>query len=100
MDTNLWINREACLSNISRQSYIVINGIDYVCRESILKKVRRLPAIEAQPKIHAKWQHIGGDEWSCTACGNVISTEGSWEHPYQKHCDECGAKMDGGDPHV
>lgn len=41
----------------------------------------------------AKWIHLGGDEWACSACGNVISTEGSWEKPTQKHCDECGAKM-------
>ena len=42
---------------------------------------------------HAEWIHIGGDEWACSACGNVISTEGSWEKPTTKYCDECGAKM-------
>ena len=42
-----------------------------------------------------EWVHIGGDEWRCPACGNVIFTEGSWEKPTQKHCDECGADMRG-----
>lgn len=42
-----------------------------------------------------KWGHLGGDEWVCTSCGNVIYTEGSWEKPTQKFCDECGADMRG-----
>ena len=45
---------------------------------------------------HGRWQHLGGDEWSCTVCGNIIYTEGSWEKPTSKYCCECGAKMDGG----
>lgn len=40
-----------------------------------------------------RWEHLGGDEWFCTACGHVITTEGSWERPWQKYCEECGAKM-------
>lgn len=41
-----------------------------------------------------KWAHLGGDEWCCSSCGNVIHTEGSWEKPGKKYCEECGAKMD------
>lgn len=41
-----------------------------------------------------KWIHLGGDEWCCRSCGNVIYTEGSWEKPRKKYCEECGAKMD------
>lgn len=41
-----------------------------------------------------KWIHLGGDEWCCKSCGNVIYTEGSWEKPRKKYCEECGAKMD------
>lgn len=41
-----------------------------------------------------KWIHLGGDEWCCRSCGNVIYTEGSWEKPKKKYCEECGAKMD------
>lgn len=41
-----------------------------------------------------KWVHLGGDEWCCSSCGNVIHTEGSWEKPGKKYCEECGAKMD------
>lgn len=46
-----------------------------------------------------KWIHDGNDEWHCSCCGNVISTEGSWEHPLseqqeQRYCFFCGAKME------
>lgn len=47
------------------------------------------------PVVYARWEHLGGDEWCCTACGNVITTEGSWEKPTKKYCDECGAYMGG-----
>lgn len=46
--------------------------------------------------VHGRWGHLGGDEWLCTACGFVITTEGSWDKPTQKYCEDCGAKMDGG----
>lgn len=44
-----------------------------------------------------KWIHLGGDEWCCSSCGYVISTEGSWEHPIDTdalYCKHCGAKME------
>ena len=44
---------------------------------------------------HGTWEHLGGDEWCCSDCGHVITTEGSWEKPTKKYCEECGAKMDG-----
>lgn len=50
---------------------------------------------DAVEVVHAWWEHLGGDEWCCTACGEVITTEGSWEKPTKKFCNECGAKMDG-----
>ena len=45
---------------------------------------------------HGEWKHIGGDEWVCSECGHVITTEGSWEHPLSTgayHCENCGADM-------
>ena len=42
-----------------------------------------------------EWMHLGGDEWCCSACGDVIHTEGSWEKPTKKYCSECGARMEG-----
>lgn len=45
---------------------------------------------------HGRWAHLGGDEWCCPVCGFVITTEGSWDKPTKKYCEDCGAKMDGG----
>lgn len=58
------------------------------------KLLAKLPTAEVALVVHGRWEHLGGDEWCCTACGNVITTEGSWEKPTKKYCDECGAKMD------
>ena len=49
------------------------------------------------PVVHTRWAHLGGDEWCCPVCGFVIATEGSWDKPTKKYCEDCGAKMDGGD---
>lgn len=49
----------------------------------------------ARPVVRGEWKNIGGDEWVCTACGFVISTEGSWEKPEKKFCEDCGADMRG-----
>ena len=55
---------------------------------------------DVRPVIRGKWEHMGGDEWCCSQCGNVISTEGSWEHPLSDeckmyYCNICGADMRG-----
>jgi len=47
--------------------------------------------------VNGRWEHLGGDEWCCSACGFVITTEGSWDKPTKKYCEDCGAMMDGGD---
>lgn len=54
-------------------------------------------SVDAALVVHARWAHLGGDEWCCSACGFVITTEGSWDKPTKKYCEDCGARMDGGD---
>lgn len=56
--------------------------------------IEALPAAVA-PVVNGRWAHLGGDEWCCSACGFVITTEGSWDKPTKKYCEDCGAKMDG-----
>lgn len=46
-------------------------------------------------RAHGEWEHLGGDEWCCTHCGHVTSTEGSWEKPWYLYCPNCGAGMGG-----
>lgn len=54
------------------------------------------PAADVAPVKHGHWSHLGGDEFCCTNCGHIVTTEGSWESPNKKYCESCGAKMDGG----
>lgn len=56
----------------------------------------RAPAADVAPVVHGRWVHLGGDEWYCSACCFVLTTEGSWDKPTKKYCEDCGAKMDGG----
>lgn len=60
-----------------------------------LKYTRKIIEAGYKKQQHGHWAHLGGDEWCCSVCGNVIFTEGSWIKPTQKYCDNCGAEMDG-----
>ena len=60
------------------------------------KDVTRLLSLISKEAKHGEWIHLGGDEWACSECGNVIFTEGSWEKPYERDmffCNKCGADM-------
>lgn len=63
---------------------------------SAIDDLMEIPPADVAPVVHGRWTHLGGDEWCCSACGFVITTEGSWDNPTKKHCEDCGAKMDGG----
>lgn len=70
-----------------------------VCLEmdAVESALMELPAADVRPVVYGKWVHLCGDEWLCNACGFVISTEGSWEHPLHDRekffCEHCGADM-------
>ena len=66
------------------------------CMMRVKSMVSKAPTIGTMPVVHGRWVHLGGDEWCCSACGFVITTEGSWDKPTKKYCEDCGAKMDGG----
>lgn len=85
---------------------------EYIERETLLERaeydnnyrliipaeaIKDAPTADVAPVVHGRWAHLGGDEWCCSACGFVITTEGSWDKPTKKYCEGCGAKMDGGD---
>lgn len=61
-----------------------------------LDAIDRISAADVVPVVHGRWAHLGGDEWRCSACGFILTTEGSWDKPTKKYCEDCGAKMDGG----
>ena len=86
-----YIEREAAIRVVNGQSSLTMT------RSSLIDSISKLPAADAAPVVHTRWAHLGGDEWCCPVCGFVLTTEGSWDKPTKKYCEDCGAKMDGGD---
>lgn len=90
-----YIEREAAIDAIMK---VYVRTAGYKARERVFEAkeaVHRLPVADVAPVAHTRWTHLGGDEWCCPVCGFVITTEGSWDKPTKKHCEDCGAKMDG-----
>ena len=61
----------------------------------LVNDLNALPSAEPERK-KGEWRHLGGDEWCCTNCGYVVSTEGAWEHPKEQgkdYCEHCGSDM-------
>ena len=91
-----YIKREAAVKSVLRmrrpENSVAQNRMLSIIQMDMLK----LPAADVAPVVYGRWAHLGGDEWCCSACGFVITTEGSWDKPTKKHCEDCGAKMDGG----
>lgn len=78
-----------------------LTALEVIRPNTTLTDAKRLladmPAADVAPVAYGRWTHLGGDEWCCSACGFVITTEGSWDKPTKKYCEDCGAKMDGGE---
>lgn len=101
------IERMACLTRKEIWEYApqgnpIEDIVQYMDEDELLHHSRPLALAylaltedASVPVVHARWAHLGGDEWCCSACGFVITTEGSWDKPTKKYCEDCGAKMDG-----
>lgn len=98
------IEREAFLKDIEKRYCLPCKeaGKDHngcKCRacwvDDMRGEVIDAPTADVAPVVHGRWAHLGGDEWCCSACGFVITTDGSWDKPTKKYCEDCGAKMDG-----
>ena len=85
-----YIEREAAIRVVNGQSSLTMT------RSSLIDSISKLPTADVVPVVRTRWEHLGGDEWWCHVCGFVLTTEGSWDKPTKKYCEDCGAKMDGG----
>lgn len=97
-----YIDREELIRDIISDMALFMGTPDDVqkhdeqCNRAI-SYIESATGADVVPVVHARWAHLGGDEWCCYACGFVITTEGSWDKPTKKYCEDCGARMDGGD---
>ena len=101
-----FISREEAIAYIREQSEECQKAFEELGGESgiyadayndLAEDFYSIPAADVAPVVHGRWEHLGGDEWCFPVCGFVITTEGSWDKPTKKYCEDCGAKMDGGD---
>lgn len=56
-----------------------------------LNDVDRIPTVDAAPVVHGRWVK-DGEVVACSECG----AEHAWEEYRATYCEDCGAKMDGG----
>lgn len=93
-----YIEREAALIICEKEYQERLKMQDW-CGDTVAwnigHAIKAIKTADVVPVVHGKWAHLGGDEWCCTNCGEVIHTEGSWEKPDKNFCYECGARMDG-----
>lgn len=90
-----YIDREAA-TNVACNILWNLWKMNDLSTSVMAKALNSIPAADVAPVVHGRWTHLGGDEWCCSACGFVITTEGSWYKPTKKYCEDCGAKIDGG----
>ena len=88
-----YIDLEAALREIERRERLMV-GDKTISVDALKRFLLNRPAADVTPVVHTRWAHLGGDEWCCPVCGFVITTEGSWDKPTKKYCEDCGAKMD------
>lgn len=84
-----YINRKALL----QKAWDADTRIGYVQVVDV-GDILDMPVADVAPVVHGRWVHLGGDEWCCSACGFVITTDGSWDKPTKKYCEDYGAKID------
>lgn len=84
-----YINRKALL----QKAWDADTRIGYVQVVDV-GDILDMPVADVAPVVHGRWVHLGGDEWCCSACGFVITTDGSWDKPTKKYCEDRGAKID------
>lgn len=84
-----YINRKALL----QKAWDADTRIGYVQVVDV-GDILDMPVADVAPVVHGRWVHLGGDEWCRSACGFVITTDGSWDKPTKKYCEDCGAKID------
>ena len=91
-----YIKREAAIRAVQGQRSPCRSPAQNRMLDCLKADVIRISAADVAPVVHTRWAHLGGDEWCCPVCGFVITTEGSWDKPTKKYCEDCGVKMDGG----
>lgn len=93
-----YVDADAMRERLLERGLKVDERIIQILYKTAIELLDIQPSADVRPERHGEWFHIGGDEWGCSCCGFVISTESSREHPMSEglcndYCCHCGAKM-------
>lgn len=80
------ISREDALNAL--KGVIARTGAYGVSVEVILANI---PAVEAEPVVHAHWEFLNDYQSRCSRCHSEVFVDHNDEPPY---CERCGAHMD------
>lgn len=92
MAENEYIERNALLDDLD--AAMKNSGMGYVVGQTMKRYIKRVPAADVAPVVHAEWvveEERTGNYSHCSRCG--IRCQGY--APNYKFCPNCGAKMDG-----
>ena len=87
---------EKALSELGRM-YIegIVDDKAYLPEQRVYEVLRSIPAVEAEPVVHAHWIRSGQIIYGGSRCFNdYCSRCGARGYDDMKRCPECGAHMD------
>lgn len=88
------IDRQAAIRAVKRNAPYRYKHVE----NAILEDINVIPAVEAEPVRHGKWeQHyirpgvFKDGFWYCSCCGGKLADDFA---NHYKYCPDCGARMD------
>lgn len=111
MPNNDLISREAALNAIDHERNLLIEqkrfGAEHVVVHHARRLIEELPAVDAAPVVHGRWEFCGDDDIVCSECGaryykrwllqSFYTGPGSDRMDGFGCCPYCGTLMDGGE---
>ena len=101
---NEYISREAIIKQLEEEIEAGNAALDediWINKglQIALKDIRAVEAADVQLVVHAYWIELpkalnpNENPCKCSNCGHILSFMNNY--PKSKHCDDCGARMDG-----
>lgn len=96
---NSYISREAAFQLCSDAQGKAGTKAELTGISKIWAGLKRLPAADVAPVVHAKWKAMKGEWPECSRCGHrpewVYGQNRVQKYNFTAYCPSCGAKMEG-----
>lgn len=84
---------------IEREKLNDLLGV-FCMSESLYEILQTIPTADVQPVKHGRWKPYGSlpaNIWECSECNGLVEVAHYCNKCYYDFCNNCGAKMDGGE---